>query len=58
MKGGNKMNELRAVYLKIGTEIENKVPKEFIEYEDFWNTVKNDEGYVMMYLNENNQVEQ
>lgn len=52
------MNELRAVYLKIGTEIENKVPKEFIEYEDFWNTVKNDEGYVMMYLNENNQVEQ
>lgn len=52
------MIELREVYLKIGTEIENKVPKEFVEYEDFWKTVKCDKGYIMVYLNKDNQIVQ
>jgi len=50
------MNELREVYVKIGTEVENKIPKDFIESKDFWNTIKDDTGYIIMYLNNDNQI--
>lgn len=52
------MDEIREVYVKIGAEIKGKTPKEFIEHDFFWKTHKTDEGYVMLYLDKNNQIMQ
>lgn len=58
VKGGNNMNKLREVYIKIGTEVENKIPKEFIEFDAFWKTNKSDNGYTVIHLNKENQIVQ
>lgn len=47
---------MREAYVKIGTEIINGVPTKFIEFNEFWETIKNDERYIMVYLNDNNQI--
>ena len=49
---------MREVYVLIGEDIIEKVPKSFYEFDDFWEEHENDNGYVMMYLDDNNRVVQ
>ena len=49
---------LREVYVPIGTEVKEKVPKVFHEYKAFWDTHSEDTGFVLLYLDNENQITQ
>lgn len=49
---------MREVYVKIDTEVINGTPENFIEFSEFWETHTNDNGYCLVYLDDDNKVVQ
>ena len=49
---------MREVYVPVGTEIIEKTPGSFQEYNDFWTAHTDDAGFVLVYLDSENRIVQ
>jgi len=47
---------IREVYVKVGTEVVDHVPINFMEYQTFWESHRTDAGFAMVYLDRQNRI--